>query len=121
MPKASEEIFQQKTDFKEVVIKILTYKYYFLGIVFLAMIVAFIINKYSDRKFSNWTSILIRQDNQNSLMSSGNEMMGNFNLFGGIQNVENELSVLSSYSVINKAIQELNLETTYILKKDYFP
>jgi len=121
MPKASEEIFQQKTDFKEVVIKILTYKYYFLGIVFLAMIVAFIINKYSDRKFSNWTSILIRQDNQNSLMSSGNEMMGNFNLFGGIQNVENELSVLSSYSVINTAIQELNLETTYILEKGLFP
>jgi tyrosine-protein kinase Etk/Wzc len=121
MPKASEEIFQQKTDFKEIIFKILTYKYYFIGTIFLSLIIAFLVNKYSDRKYSNWTSILIRQENQNSLMGSGSEMMSNLNMFGGIQNVENELSVLGSFTVINQAIQELNLETSYVLEKSLFP
>ena len=53
---------------------------------------------------------LIREENGNSFMGSGGEMMGEFNMFGGIQNVENELSVLGFISIINQAIQELNLE-----------
>ena len=32
MSKASEEIFQQKTDFKEIILKVLKYKYYFIAI-----------------------------------------------------------------------------------------
>ena len=71
MPKASEEIFQQKTDFKEIIFKILTYKYYFIGMIFAVLIIAFLVNKYSDRKYSNATTLLIRQENQNSFMGSG--------------------------------------------------
>ncbi len=121
MPKASEEIFQQKTDFKEIIFKILAYKYFFIGTVLLALLIAFLINKYSERKYANSATILIREDNGNSFMGSGSGMMGEFDLFGGIQNVENELSVLSSFTIINQAIQELNLEVTYVLEEGLFP
>jgi capsular exopolysaccharide synthesis family protein len=121
MSKASEEIFQQKTDFKEIIFKILKYKYYFASSLFITLVLAFLVNKYSTPSFSNGTTILIREENSSSFMSSGGGMMGEFDLFGGIQNVENELSVLKSFSVINQAIQELNLEVTYMLEESLLP
>jgi len=121
MSKESEEIFQQKTDIKEIVFNILKYKYYFIASLFVALIIAFLVNKYSERIYSNATTILIRQENKNSFMNSGAEMMGGFDIFGGIQNVENELSVFKSFAAINQAVQELNLQVTYLLQKDLFP
>lgn len=121
MSKASDEIFQQKTDIKEIVFKILKYKYYFIASLFFALIIAFFVNKYSERIYSNATTILIRQENKNSFMNSGGEMMGGFDIFGGIQNVENELSVFKSFAAINQAVQELNLQVTYLLQQDLFP
>jgi capsular exopolysaccharide synthesis family protein len=122
MVKAAEEIFQQKTDFKEILFKILRYKYYFAATLFFALLVAFFVNRYSEKKFSNGTTILIREENGRSFMNSAaNGMMGDFDIFGGIKNVENELSILRSFSVINQAIQELNLEVTYMLEESMFP
>ncbi len=121
MSKASEDIFGQKTDFKEIIFRVLNYKYYFILTLFAALFLTFLINKYSVRKYSNGTTILIRTDKPNSFMSSGAGAMGEFDLFGGIQNVENELTVLSSFSSINQAVQELNLEVTYMLQESLFP
>ena len=117
---ASEEIFQQKTDFKEIIIKILRYKYYFVFTVVIALAIAFVFNKYSDRKYANNTSLLISEEQRNSFMSS-NDVMQGFGLFAGIENVENELAILRSFSVINQTIQELNLEVTYMSEKKLFP
>lgn len=121
MSNASEEIFQQKTDFKEIIYKVFKYKYYFAGCLFIAILIAFVLNKYATPKYANGTTILIREENSSSFMSSGGGMMGEFDLFGGIQNVENELSVLKSFSIINEAIQELNLEVSYTLEESLFP
>ncbi|MBL7103961.1 MAG: hypothetical protein ISS18_06495, partial [Bacteroidales bacterium] len=92
---ASEEIFQQKTDFKEIIKKLLRYKYYFVFTVVLALAIAFVLNKYSDRKYVNKTSILITEEQRNSFMNS-DDVMGGFGLFAGIKNVENELAILRS-------------------------
>ena len=108
-------------DFKEVIMKVLKYKYFFIISVAVAVILAFLVNKYSERKYANGTTLLIREEKANSFMSSGAGMMGEFDLFGGIQNVENELSVLNSFTVINQAIQELNLEVSYLLEESLFP
>ncbi|MCD4683268.1 MAG: polysaccharide biosynthesis tyrosine autokinase [Bacteroidales bacterium] len=120
MAKASEEIFQQKTDFKEIIFRVLRYKYYFVFTLFLALIIAFFINKYSDRKYANATTILIREESRSSFLGS-DEMMSGVDLFGGISNVENELAVLKSFTVINHAIQELNLEVSYVKEENMFP
>ncbi len=120
MANVSEEIFQQKTDFKEIIFRILRYKYYFVITFFFAIIVAFFINKYSDRKYANLTTLLIREESRSSFLGS-DEMMSGVDLFGGISNVENELAVLKSFSVINQAIQELNLEVSYVKEDNMFP
>jgi capsular exopolysaccharide synthesis family protein len=121
MSKASEEIFQQKTDFKEFIFRLLKYKYYFISTLIVALLIAFLINKYSERKYANGTTILIREDQGNSFMNSGGGMMSEFDIFGGIQNVENELSILQSFASIHEAVQELNLEVSYMLQENLFP
>jgi len=63
MSKAAEEIFQQKTDFKEIISRVLKYKFYFAGCLFIAVLVAFLLNKYSTPKYANGTTILIREEN----------------------------------------------------------
>jgi capsular exopolysaccharide synthesis family protein len=121
MSKASEEIFQHKTDFKEIIFRVLKYKYYFIASLFFALCMAFLVNKYSDRKYSNGTTLLIREEKSKSLMNSGRGMMSEFDLFGGIQNVENELSILRSFASIYEAVLELNLEITYMQEESLFP
>ncbi len=121
MSQASEEIFQQKTDIKEIILKVLKYRFYFIASLFIALIIAFLVNKYSERIYSNASTILIKQENGSSFMNSGVGMMGGIDMFGGIQSVENEISVLKSFSSINQAVQELNLQVTYVLQENLFP
>ena len=44
----------------------------------------------------------------------GDDLMQGFGLFGGITNVENELTIIKSFPVVYQAIQELNLSKFYI-------
>jgi capsular exopolysaccharide synthesis family protein len=116
----SEEIFEQKTDFKDIIIRILRYKHYFVFTVIFAVGIAYLINKYSVEKYSNVTTLLISEEDNNSFLS-GDDVMKGFGLFSGTDNVENELSIINSFGVINKAIDELNFEVTYVSEEDLLP
>jgi len=118
--KASEEIFHQKTDYKEILLKLFRHKYYFVVTLIFALALAYLFNKYSEPKYANRTSLLISEEQNNSFFSS-DEVMQGFDLFGGIQSVENELAILKSFSVINEAIQELNLEVCYVSEESLLP
>ena len=115
--KKSEEIFQQKTDYKELIYKLLRYKHWFLISVVFFLIVTFIFNKMAVTIYKNQTVLLLKEDDKNSFMTSQDIMQG-FGLFGANQNIENELGILQSFSLINDAITQLNLEVT-LYKEDY--
>lgn len=115
-----EEIIQQKTDYKEIIFKVFRYKYYFVVTVFFAMAMAFVFNKYSSRKYYNRASLLIKEESRGSFMG-GEDIMQGFDLFGGVSNVENELSILKSFSVVNEAVQALNMEVSYYTEEPMFP
>jgi capsular exopolysaccharide synthesis family protein len=116
----SEEIFQQKTDFKEILFKVFRYKHYFVITIAFAFVAAYLFNKYSERKYYNRTSLLIKEEGRASFMGSGDMMQG-FDLFGGVTNVENELSILKSFSVVNEAVEALNMEVSYYTEEPLFP
>jgi capsular exopolysaccharide synthesis family protein len=116
----SEEIFEQKTDFKDIIVRILRYKHYFVFTVVIAMVVAYAINKYSPVKYSNTTTILISQDNSNSFLN-GDDVMSGFGMFAGPDNVENELSIIKSFGVVSQAIDELNFEVSYQSEENLLP
>lgn len=82
--------------------------------------VAYAFNKYSQPRYSNVTTLLIAEEQNNSFMSADGMMEG-MSMFGGIKNVENELSILKSFSVINQTLQDLNLEVTYMSEENMLP
>lgn len=117
MAKKSEEIFQQKTDYKELVFKLLRYKHWFVISVVFFLGATYLFNKLATTQYRNQTILLLKENEKNSFMDSQDIMQG-FGLFGGNQNIENELGVLQSFTLINDAITQLNLEVT-IFEEDY--
>ncbi|NTW23648.1 MAG: polysaccharide biosynthesis tyrosine autokinase [Lentimicrobium sp.] len=117
MAKKSEEIFQEKTDYKELVFKLLRYKHWFVISTMVLVAVTFLFNKTATTIYRNQTTLLLKEEEQNSFLSSDNIMQG-FGLFGGNQNIENELGILQSFTLINDAITQLNLDVT-LYQKEY--
>jgi len=117
MTKKSEEIFQEKTDYKELVFKIFRYKYWFVISVVVFVGIAYLFNKMTVTQYSNQTMLLLNQNENNSFMSSPDIMQG-FGLFGSNQNIENELGILTSFTLVNDAITQLNLEVS-LFREDY--
>ncbi|MBK9356490.1 MAG: polysaccharide biosynthesis tyrosine autokinase [Bacteroidales bacterium] len=117
MVKKSEEIFQQKTDYKDLIFKLLRQKHWFIisAVVFIG--ITYIFNKLTVPQYRNQTVLLLKEEEKNSFLTSQDIMQG-FGLFGANQNIENELGVLQSFSLINSAITQLNLEVT-IFKENY--
>lgn len=114
-----DEIFHQKTDYKRIIARFISFKYYFIATLFFAIVIAFFVNKFSVRIYSNWTSLLIKEEERNSFLSAENIM--DIGLFSGIENVENELAILKSFSIINQTVQEMNLEVAYLLEQNILP
>lgn len=115
--KKSEEIFQQKTDYKDLIFKLIRYKYWFVISAVLILGAAYLFNKTATTIFRNQTVLLLNDDEKNSFLTSQDIMKG-FGMFAGNKNIENELGVLNSFTLINDAIVELNLETS-IYQEDY--
>ncbi len=100
------------------ILKIFTRHYWvFLLCVLLSLVIAFLYNKYSPKKFDVVASILIDEE-MNSPFSGSQEFMVN-DLFGVAKNVYNELLVLQSGPVLEKTIQNLDLEVTYYERYNY--
>lgn len=117
--KKSEEIFQQKTDYKDLIFKLWRYKHWFVISVVAFLIAAYVFNKLTPAIFSNKTTLLLKDSQSNAFLSSGDVMQG-FGLFGANQNIENELGVLTSYTMIYDAVSKLNLETSIYTEEYLF-
>ncbi|MCF8369836.1 MAG: polysaccharide biosynthesis tyrosine autokinase [Bacteroidales bacterium] len=118
--KSSEEIFQQKTDIKEIIFKLLRYKYYFVFTALIALALAYFVNRIATRQYYNHSYLLIKEEQKTSFMN-GEDLMKGFGLFQGIKNVENELTIIKSFPVVYEAIQEMGIEVDYITEEDLFP
>lgn len=113
----SSEILQQKTDYKELFYKLYQHRKWFLISVIVLVAFAFLLNKITANIYRNQTTLLLQEQEKNSFLSGENIMQG-FGLFAGNKNIENEIGILQSFTLINDAITELNLETSFF-QEDY--
>ena len=116
----TEELFQNQVDYKALILKLFRHKKAFIISAAIALFAAFIVNKFSPPAYTNQTTMLLSQDKQNAFLESGNMMQG-IGLFQGNQDIENEMQILKSFSVVNKAIKSLNLEVSYYLEEPVIP
>lgn len=86
--------------------------------VIIAFGTAFLYNKYSVPVYGVSSSILIKEDDSQPF-SQGVDNMFSGDLFGGDQNLQNELIIMQSIPIIEKTIKNLDLEVAYYDFKDY--
>ncbi len=115
--KKTSDILQQKTDYKELFYKLYRHKKWFIVSLIVFLTTAYLFNKIATSIFENQTTLLLQEEEKSSFMTGENIMQG-FGLFGGNQNIENEIGILQSFTLVNDAIIQLNLETS-LYKKEY--
>ncbi|MBK8805436.1 MAG: polysaccharide biosynthesis tyrosine autokinase [Bacteroidales bacterium] len=99
---------------KDFVKKALAIKHIYIATVLTFMVVAFFINKYSHTIYQVQAKLLIRKNESNGdlekiFRSSASLMKPN--------NIENEVNLLKSYSLVGSTIKSLNLEIGYFSEK----
>ncbi len=104
-------------DYKVFIKRLWEFKFWYISIGFIFLFIATIINKYKAPQFENSTTILIKEDEQSSFLNSAT-----FNLSSGLfdseSNIENELELLRSFSLIKKTVERLNLKTSFYSFED---
>ena len=105
------QINEEKVDIKNLLFRYYNYWYYFVISLFFFSIIAFAYIRYTTPVYSVSSTILIRDDN-NTQLGAENILEG-MELFSGKTNINNEIVVLKSFSLINQVIDELGLGVSY--------
>ncbi len=108
----TEEAF----DYKSLAFKLLRYWYFFVLTVFIALIIAFLFNKYTKPVYEISTTLLIN-DSRGGAMDS-QDLIG-IGFGGNGQNVQNEVGKLKSYSLVFQTIKNLDFDVTYIVEDNF--
>ena len=103
---------EESIDIKALFFKFVRYWYLFALTVFVAIVVAFLFNKYTSPVFEVNTTVLVK-DEKGAIDPSA--MLGGLGLSNTQQNVENEIGILSSFSLTYRAIRELDFEVSYFI------
>lgn len=108
---------EETIDFKAILFKVLQRWYWVVLSLALALSTAYIYNKLSLPVYKINTSVLIKDDKSKSINPA--DFMQSFGLFGDKKNLKNEIGILQSYYLINRAISHLNLEVSYYQRSSF--
>ncbi len=109
---------EQTNPVKELIFKALEYKWIY--IICLALFLAYFLgkNKYAPRTYENSATILLNK-NPKSLLGGGNMLTG-LEALEFANNVENELAVLTSYTLVSNTLFLLDFDVSYYYIKNDF-
>ena len=110
IPQQAKE--EQGVDVKQLIFIALHHWYLFLIFVVIALAVGFVINRYSTKVYQTSGTVLIKEGrggyDATSIMTSGS--------FGNVQNIDDEIAVLRSYSLTDRVVKKMGIEVTYMNK-----
>ncbi len=115
-----EEDFQQSVNYKKVAQRFLGYKRLYIVTAVLLLIAAFIYNKTATVLYQNTTTVMI-SEKERSALTAGKDFMSGMALLSGKNNIDNEIEVLSSFTIIKEAVQQMDMKTSiYSYEKSLF-
>jgi capsular exopolysaccharide synthesis family protein len=104
-------------DVKKYLLLFLRRWYWFLLSLIVCVAASWLYLKYTPKVWEISTTILIEESKQSSTAGVGmDKIMQGFGLNPGLQNIENQIVILSSRSLVSKAIAELPLKIEYYYK-----
>jgi tyrosine-protein kinase Etk/Wzc len=111
--KEKQDLFTSNLDYKKIVQKLYSYRKVYIVLALVFLFVAFLVNRYATVKYRNSTTLNLSDKNNNSSFNSSTDIFQSFGLFNSKENIDNELELLKSFSLIKKVITETNLKVTY--------
>lgn len=109
---------QEDNDLKKVAELLLRNYKLFIFSMFIAISVAFLLNRYLVPVSKIAASVLIKEKNDQSGSAGVNDFL-NSSLFGKNENFQNELWVFQSLPVFKNTVKNINLSVSYYQKKDF--
>lgn len=103
---------EETIDLKALFFKFTRFWYLFAISIFIAMLVAFLFNKYTKPVYEVKTMVLVKDDKSKIDPSA---LLG-LGFSGTQQNLQNEIGVLMSYSLSHRVVKQLNFEVSYFLE-----
>jgi tyrosine-protein kinase Etk/Wzc len=107
---------QQSLDLKVILFKLYRYWYTFILTIFIALSIAFLFNKYTRPIYEASTTILIKDKSEKQV--DVQDILG-LGRTKGIQNLTNQMALLSSYALANKTVTKLGFEVAYFTEEDF--
>lgn len=113
---SSEKTFSRALSAKELYKKALSYKYFYITALILLLGGAYLLNKYGSVVYQTKATILLNPQTKNPLLGS-NDLFSGFDMLQSNKNIENEISVLKSFSMVSSTLSQLGLEVSYKIEK----
>lgn len=112
----NRDYFQEETiDIKEIIHKAWRHWKLFLISVIIGIIIVFYINKKQPTIYETYTTVLVNDKNS----SLDPQALLGLDLYNSKSKIQNEIEILKSQSLINKAFKKLNFDVTYIVKNRF--
>jgi tyrosine-protein kinase Etk/Wzc len=108
---------EESFDFKAIFFKIYHYWYFFIITIFISLLLAFILNKYTHSVFEASTTILIEDERSRSNLNP--EEVLDYGSFSDMTNLENEIGKLKSYPLASRVISEMNMDVSYYEEQNF--
>ena len=107
---------QQSIDYKVIFFKLFKYWYFFVLMIFLALLIAFLFNKYTRPVYEVTTTVLLKEKTDKKI--DPQDMIG-FGFGSKDQNVQNEIGVLTSYNMVYRTVFNLGFEVSYFSEENF--
>jgi tyrosine-protein kinase Etk/Wzc len=115
--KNTDNTLNSNINYKKILQKLVSYKRVYFICIIICLIGALSVNKLSTPKYKNYSIIRINE-NSSSLLNSSNDFMQGFRLFERSNNIEDEIEIISSFTLVKKVINKLDLKVSYFTFKN---
>ena len=110
IPQPNKE--EQGIDIKQVIFVALSHWYLFVIFVVAALAIGFVINRYSTKVYQTSGTLLINDERNHYDATAIMTSMS----FGNTQNIDNEIAILTSYTLTDRVVKKMGIEVTYYEK-----
>jgi capsular exopolysaccharide synthesis family protein len=116
--KGEQDPFSNNLDYKKFFQRLYQFRRAYIIILALFLFITFLVNRYSQVKYVNSTTLYLNEEDKTHSLNSSTDLFQSFGLFGNKQNIDNELEILKSFSLVKKVINETDLKVSYYSYKN---
>ncbi|WP_276372005.1 tyrosine-protein kinase [Chryseolinea sp. H1M3-3] len=106
-----------KINIKEIILKLLSKWYYFLIAMFIVIPLAYAYLKFTPKQYQVRASLLLKSEDPNAMSSE--QFLKGMDLFTPKTELEDEIGILKSYSMVEQAMRQLDFAVAYYTKKNF--